>query len=298
MSLQQSIEDSAASVAKSHDHSILVELHILYALVLKFGSHGSLASLKNLESKLAQVSFPKAGTLTISESASALLERLTSDEAAIQEIRSLSELLFGPNELELNPASVPSKKMVESATNEVNEVSLDEVRLQLNSLVGLSQVKDQIDKLINVHRANDIREKNGMPRVPVGLHLVFTGSPGTGKTTVARIVGQMYKAIGLLPLGQLVEVDRSDLVAGFVGQTALKVQSAINEAKGGVLFIDEAYALSADSGGGFGDEAISTIVKAMEDHRDTWNNTFRRIKDCDLVFKIKSHSRTTKHLNY
>ena len=106
-----------------------------------------------------------------------------------------------------------------------------------------------------------------MRSVPVSLHLVFTGNPGTGKTTVARILGRMYKKIGILSSGQLIEVDRSGLVAGYVGQTALKVQKVIQSAMGGVLFIDEAYSLSQENDP-FGQEAIDTLLKAMEDHRD------------------------------
>ena len=112
-----------------------------------------------------------------------------------------------------------------------------------------------------------MRKEQGLKSVPVSLHLVFTGNPGTGKTTVARILARLYKKIGVLSKGQLVEVDRSGLVAGYVGQTALKTQEKIKEAMGGVLFIDEAYSL-AKKDDNFGEEAIDTILKAMEDHRD------------------------------
>jgi SpoVK/Ycf46/Vps4 family AAA+-type ATPase len=138
----------------------------------------------------------------------------------------------------------------------------------MNSLVGLEDVKQSISSLINTHQANNVRVTQGMTKIPVGLHCVFTGSPGTGKTTVARSVADMYNAIGLLPTNKVVEVDRASLVAGYVGQTAIRVQEVINQAIGGVLFIDEAYSLSLDTGAGFGDEAISTLVKAMEDHRE------------------------------
>ncbi len=140
---------------------------------------------------------------------------------------------------------------------------------KLEKLVGLNSVKNEVKKLVAVHQANLLRKEEGLPAVNQGLHLIFTGSPGTGKTTVARIMAEIYKSIGLLNSGQLVEVSRQDLVAGYVGQTALKVKDAIERAEGGILFIDEAYSLISDSGAGFGDEAISTLVKEMEDRRST-----------------------------
>lgn len=146
----------------------------------------------------------------------------------------------------------------------VNESSaLDE----LNSLIGLNGVKNDVIELTSLVQMNMKRKEKGLPTIPVSLHLVFTGNPGTGKTTVARILAKLYKEIGVLPKGQLVEVDRSGLVAGYVGQTALKTKEKIQEAMGGILFIDEAYSLSKD-GQDFGQEAIDTILKAMEDYRD------------------------------
>ena len=137
----------------------------------------------------------------------------------------------------------------------------------LNALVGLTDVKKDVGELINLVRAQQLRKEQGLKAVPVSKHLVFSGNPGTGKTTVARILGRLYKQIGALSKGQLVEVDRSGLVAGYVGQTAIKTQEKIHEAMGGVLFIDEAYALNKE-GNDYGQEAIDTILKAMEDNRD------------------------------
>ncbi len=138
---------------------------------------------------------------------------------------------------------------------------------QLDELIGLAGIKHDVLELTDFVKVQKMRKDQGMKSVPVSLHLVFTGNPGTGKTTVARILAKLYAKIGALSKGQLVEVDRSGLVAGYVGQTALKTQEKIKEALGGVLFIDEAYALSQKDDA-FGQEAIDTILKAMEDHRD------------------------------
>ena len=145
---------------------------------------------------------------------------------------------------------------------------LDELMDELNELVGLEEVKKDIKNLMNLVKVRKLREENGLPVTPMSLHMVFLGNPGTGKTTIARLVSGLYAAIGVLSKGQLVEVDRSGLVAGYVGQTALKTQEVIRAALGGVLFIDEAYSLSSGGENDFGREAIETILKAMEDHRN------------------------------
>ena len=147
--------------------------------------------------------------------------------------------------------------------------SLEELTAQLDSLCGLDKVKQDVKSLVNLVKVRKLRQQAQLPVPPLSLHLVFMGNPGTGKTTVARLLAKIYHAIGVLPKGQLVEVDRSGLVAGFVGQTALKTQKVIDQAIGGVLFIDEAYALvNQENSNDFGNEAIEVLLKNMEDHRD------------------------------
>lgn len=155
----------------------------------------------------------------------------------------------------------------ESSEDMESEQSLEDLQKELDSLIGLVSVKKEISSLINLLKVNKIRKERGLSTPKISNHLVFLGNPGTGKTTVARLIAKIYKQLGVLEKGQLIEVDRSGLVAGYVGQTAIKTQEKIDEAMGGVLFIDEAYSL-AKGESDFGQEAIDTLLKAMEDNRD------------------------------
>jgi len=148
--------------------------------------------------------------------------------------------------------------------------AVEDLLEELNSLTGLSAVKKRVAELINLQKVNKARADKGLKPLGSGLNLVLLGEPGTGKTTVARIIGQIYGSLGLLERGHIVEVGRQDLVAKYLGQTGPKVEKVVQSALGGVLFIDEAYSLSSDGAhaSDYGHEAIATLIQLMENNRD------------------------------
>ncbi len=183
-------------------------------------------------------------------------------------IRNVGNDLFG------SPSTAPANKEIKAEQSEAKKEAaaekedIDELKKELSEYIGLGKVKEEVSGLINLATVYAMRQKNGLPTPDMSLHLVFSGNPGTGKTMIARFMARVYHSLGLLSKGHLIEVDRSSLVAGYVGQTAQKTTKVLESALGGVLFIDEAYSLTSKSENDYGLEAVETILKYMEDNRD------------------------------
>jgi stage V sporulation protein K len=237
-----------------------------------------------------------AADQNISTSELSVLNEL-SDQLNTFSFGEFSELNLVPKH-QNNSNSIPQKN---SISNEENE-SISDVLNELDSYTGMDGIKRDIRTLINLLKIQKQRENQGLTVVKPTLHMVFTGPPGTGKTTVGRIMGRVFKALGVLNKGHVVEVDRSGLVAGYVGQTAIKVDEVVQQAKDGILFIDEAYTLSpADGQDSFGQEAIDTLLKRMEDFRDSlvvivagYEEEMQRFIESNPGFK----SRFNKYINF
>lgn len=218
----------------------------------------------------------------ITKCVSAIVD-LNSDEATISLLKKISNII------EDSTFSIDVKRLAKIVKNnlyefygymKVSEIcnqenntedfrTLSELLDELNSLIGLEMVKSKVNDLVIYQKVQQLRRENDLHTSNSTLHLAFTGNPGTGKTTVARIVGRIYKQIGLLSKGHFVEVSRTDLIAGYQGQTAIKVKKVIEKAKGGVLFIDEAYSITEnDHSDSYGRECLTELTKALEDYRD------------------------------
>ena len=252
------------SLASINDDFTLDEANEVQRIMYKFYSFGRsngfsgllspvFGAMDELLGSVPEVNFDKDSTM----------DSLDEFQKELQELANKKPKVSGPKEFEDEVKTEAKEPEVPRTEEELNKVLAE-----MDELIGMENIKADVRSLMNFIKIAKIREERGMEKTKMSYHLVFTGNPGTGKTTIARLIASLYYQIGVLPKGQMVEVDRSQLVAGYVGQTAIKTQKVIEKAMGGVLFIDEAYSLADNQEGGFGAEAIETILKEMEDHRD------------------------------
>jgi SpoVK/Ycf46/Vps4 family AAA+-type ATPase len=282
------IRAKAIELARSNESAVVEPAHIFLAcgLIWPNINISNEEAMKLLRDEVNQDGRPKLVSVPrVSLRAEKILDQL----------QPFSEVVFlrllalhlkpkdsGPNASGARPKQKSKKSEEDKGRNQGSERDADPIRdpiparpltellNELNSLTGLSSVKTRVGELINLQKVNKARISKGLQPLGSGLNLVLLGEPGTGKTTVARIIGQIYGSLGLLERGHVVEVGRQDLVAKYIGQTALKVEKVIDSAMGGVLFIDEAYSLSPDGAHAydFGHEAVAALIQLMENNRD------------------------------
>ena len=259
--------DAAIVQAKKMDHGTVLPVHVLTAVLNLKRRRGDDVGwlIKNTSRLLEQtVSPPSRHQPEISQRAEYWLGR-ASEWMPDMELKSLQAECEGRSSLTDGAEAPIAKARSESEASPSRE--LHEILAELDALIGLREVKAKVRQFIADQAANKVRAEAGKPTLPTSLNLVFSGPPGTGKTTVARIMAEVYKALGLLKKGHLVETGRAELVGQFIGQTALKTLEVAAEALDGVLFIDEAYTLAPASPNDYGGEAIATLIQFMENNR-------------------------------
>ena len=278
----KSLTDDVIAIAKSKSQEQVTEFHLIIALLKNknINFDGWEIALESAKSKIS-VSGSAISNPEVPIHITDLISKCTSTSKATEVVAELCKIHLeeypsteGQIITETKTASKEFNETIGAAAAspksppKISNKTLEDVLKEFDLMVGMEAIKQQILNLVNLHQLNTRRIEEGLDAVPVGLHLVFTGNPGTGKTTVARLVAELYRALGLLPKGHLVETQRSELVAGYIGQTAIQVEEVFKKAKGGILFIDEAYSLAQGSFNDYGGEAITTLVKLMEDNRD------------------------------
>lgn len=266
--MDEQLFDWASSEAKKYDHGIVLPFHVLSATLKKKKRSGEDVGwlIKDTSRFLRQIRVvPLGSNLLVSDSAKIWLEKASYWLPDAELKRLIQEC-----EMSISQIWTPESCISEDRQNldHLNVREISELLSELDSLAGLEEVKSQVKQIVADQEANKVRASHGKPTSQSSLNLVFSGPPGTGKTTVARLISQIYKALGLLNLGHLVEAGRSDLVAPFIGQTSLKTREVLESALDGVLFIDEAYSLaSSDSQNDFGKDAIAELITFMENNR-------------------------------
>jgi Cdc6-like AAA superfamily ATPase len=270
--LRDVIHDAAVSAAKASSHPAVEPRHVLFALAKRLKANPACEAYFPIAKRALEPAGSSFGQPTVSEAATALLDTIKTEDDCIgalhKAFESAGDGAGGAAGAQQEESEQTAGAATTSTTTAAAAETTADILAELDALIGLGPVKAQVRRIIAVVQANTERKKAGLAPVNPGLHLVFTGPPGTGKTTVARLVARLYASTGALPGSKFTEATRSDMVAGYVGQTAIKTRELIDRTRPGVLFIDEAYALTPSSHVDFGHEAIATLVKAMEDQRD------------------------------